>query len=193
MIRIIYRYNKKNFTRLYVERSHRSVSGKRISFVFCILFFSYLFLKLDEALISIFGGRITYLVKYCIIFQICYVLLVFFSVFYQDYKDANSYWERRELFHKRNTYIQTISFYVDYLVIDCVILHKEVIKKVIYQDICKIKFYKDGMMLSIKGKHTLYICRQEFNSRNDYETVCRWLQTCKKSIEKNEDKKGKEG
>ena len=187
MVRIQYKYNKKDFIRLYKNRSYRSMDDNcsRILILFLTLFSGFIFLVMDKIAIYTSNGKLGYKDIYNLFIQVILILLMIISMIYLlSYIRAATCWERRQLIREKACYIRTISFDIDCLIVDCVVLNKRIIKKIFYQELSVVRIYKNGLFLSIKGKLPLYVCKPLFATKEEYEMVCKWIRTGKRSKRK---------
>lgn len=182
MVRLPYKYDKKDFIRLYMNISYRNINDNvsRIVLLFLIVIFAKIFLELHKLFIFNNIEKIGYFLIYMfVIFVALFLIMIFCVIYLIAYKSATDCWERRRLIREKTCYIQSISFDIDCLIVDCVVLNKRIIKKIFYQELSVAKIYKNGLFLSIKGKLPLYVCKPLFNTEQEYEMVCKWINNLK--------------
>lgn len=190
MIKLVYSYNKKDFIRLYINKDYRDKSEiicrALVLFLLIIIglgnFIMYKFYLYDGK------GKISYHDMYQTITRSAFVVFALSMLFALPYLRAGVYWKRRQMLREKNCYIQTISFDIDCLIVDCVVFKKSMTKKIFYQDLTKAGIYKNGLCLSMKGKIPLYVCRTLFDTEQEYEKVGKWIRDNRKS--KNRKKEG---
>lgn len=183
MVKLLYNYNKKDFMRLYIDRSYRSLDDNfsRMVLLFLSVIFSIESLIMYELLIYDGNEKISYHDIYQVFAQAVFILvMLLFAIFFLAYQRAAYCWARRQLLREKACYIRTMSFDIDCLIVDCVVLNKRIIKKIFYQDLSAAKIYKNGLFLSIKGSLPLYVCKSLFDTEEEYETVCKWIKADKK-------------
>ena len=184
MVRILYEYNKKDFMRLYKNRSYRSIDDNcsRILILFLTIFSGFIFLVLDKIAIYTSNGKLGYNDIYNLLMQVILILLMIISVIYLlAYIRATICWEKRQMIREKACCIRAISFDTDCMIVDCVVLNKRLIKKISYQELSVARIYKNGLFLSIKGNPPLYVCKPLFATEEEYELVCEWIKADKQS------------
>ena len=183
MVKLLYRYNKNDFTRLYINKDHRDISQIvfRILMLFLLAilslgtFIMYKFYLYDGK------GEISYHDMYQTLAQAAFMVFMLSMVVVLPYLRAGRSWEMRRMIREKTCYIQTISFDIDCFIVDCVIFNKRMTKKIFYKDLTKAGIYKNGLCLSMKGKIPLYVYRTLFDTEQEYEKVCKWIKENKKS------------
>lgn len=127
MVKLLYRYNKKDFTRLYINKDHRDISQIvfRILMLFLLAilslgtFIMYKFYLYDGK------GEISYHDMYQTLAQAAFMVFMLSMVVVLPYLRAGRSWEMRRMIREKTCYIQTISFDIDCFIVDCVIFNKE--------------------------------------------------------------------
>lgn len=183
MVRLLYKYDKKDFIRLYINRSYRSLDDNisRILLLILIAVFGYECSELHKILFYDGTGKNSYHFIYeMVIENIAIFGCVFFAIFVLAYQRAAYRWAKRQLMREKACYIRTICFDIDCLIVDCFIFNQRIIKKIFYQELSAAKIYKNGLYLSINGKPPLYVCKPLFDTEQEYEMVCKWIKAEKK-------------